>query len=245
VWQRNYLNSEIIDRQTEYWKSNLSNTPVLELPTDHPRPPEQTFNGSYIRFSLDKNLTDKLNAFSRENDVTLFMTLLSAFNILLHKYTGQDDICVGSPIANRTRSEIEPLIGFFVNTLALRSAVKDEFTFLELLDQIRKTTLSAYENQDIPFEKVVDITQPERNIAFSPLFQVMIILQNNPENALSLGELTLESIDFKHTVSKFDITFDFMETETGLVCGIEYNTDCFEAARIERMIGHFSALADA
>ncbi|MCP4181645.1 MAG: amino acid adenylation domain-containing protein, partial [bacterium] len=172
-------------------------------------------------------------------------TLLSAFKVLLNKYTGQDDICVGSPIANRTRSEIEPLIGFFVNTLALRSNLSEDIRFVDLLKQVKQTTLDAYDNQDMPFEKVVDIVQPGRNLSYSPLFQVMMVLQNNPASELSFGELSLKPVEFESTISKFDLTLNFTETTEGLVGGIEYNTDLFDKARIERMTEHFNVLVES
>ena len=140
------------------------------------------------------------------------MTLLSSINVLLYKYTGQDDICVGSPIANRTRAEIEPLIGFFVNTLALRSNVNGDASFLDLLKQVKETTLDAYTHQDIPFERVVDIVQVDRNLSYSPLFQVMLVLNNNPQSEFSSGDLSLKPIEFESNVSKFDMTFNFTET---------------------------------
>jgi acyl carrier protein len=175
IWQRKYIEGEILKKQSAYWKNKLSGTAILELPTDKTRPVEQTFNGANLHFGLDKDISEKLNVLSKENDVTLFMTLLSAFKVLLNKYTGQDDICVGSPIANRTRTEIEPLIGFFVNTLALRSDLSGDISFVDLVKQVKQTTLDAYDNQDMPFEKIVDIIQPQRNLSYSPLFQVMMV----------------------------------------------------------------------
>jgi amino acid adenylation domain-containing protein len=245
VWQRENIEGEVLNKQLEYWKDKLSGTAVLELPTDRPRPVEQTFNGSNQPFSLDKAISEKLNGFSKDHDVTLFMTLLSAFKVLLKKYTGQDDICVGTPIANRTISEIEPLIGFFVNSLALRSYLSGNIRFIDLVKQVKQTALEAYANQDMPFEKVVDIVQQERNLSYSPLFQVMVVLQNNPVSEVSFGELNLSPIEFESTVSKFDLTINFTETAEGLVGGIEYNTDLFNKDSIERMIGHFKVLIES
>jgi len=245
VWQRKYVEGEILTKQSGYWKNKLSGTAILELPADRTRSSEQTFNGANLYFTLDKGISDHLNEFSQENDATLFMTLLSAFNVLLNRYTGQDDICVGSPIANRTRSELEPLIGFFVNTLALRSDLSGGISFVDLIKQVRQTTLDAYGNQDIPFEKVVDTVQPERNLAYSPLFQVMMVLQNNPTGELSFGDLRLSPIEFESNASKFDLTVNFTETAEGLIGGIEYNTDLFGKDRIERMIGHLNVLLES
>ena len=245
IWQRSYLEGERLQRQAAYWKGKLEGVAILELPTDKPRPKEQTFNGKRLPLHLNKALTDKLKQLSKDHDATLFMTLLSVFKILLHRYTGQSDICVGSPIANRTREEIEGLIGFFVNTLALRSDVATDLPFNKFLKNVRATTLEAYENQDIPFEKVVDIIKPERNLTYSSLFQVMMALQNSPVGELSIGELSLKSLEFEQTVSKFDLILEFLETTEGLVGRIEYNTDLFDKERIERMIGHFEVLVSS
>ncbi|UNY98310.1 amino acid adenylation domain-containing protein [Zhouia spongiae] len=244
IWQREYLEGELLQKQSKYWKGKLEGVSILELPTDKPRPKEQTFNGDRLPIHLNKDVTDKLNRLSRENDATLFMTLLSIFKILLHKYTGESDICVGSPIANRTREEVEGLIGLFVNTLALRSDVNTELSFNEFLGRVKQTTLEAYENQDLPFEKVVDMLEPERNLSYSPLFQVMMVLQNNPEGELKFSGLNVESVGIESTISKFEITLDFTETEKGLYGGIEYNTDLFDSDTIERMANHFKVLVE-
>ncbi|UNY98308.1 amino acid adenylation domain-containing protein [Zhouia spongiae] len=244
IWQREYLEGELLQKQSKYWKGKLEGVSILELPTDKPRPKEQTFNGDRLPIHLNKDVTDKLNRLSRENDATLFMTLLSIFKILLHKYTGESDICVGSPIANRTRKELEPLLGFFANILALRTSLDDQMTFVDLLRQVKQTTLEAYENQDLPFEKVVDMLEPERNLSYSPLFQVMMVLQNNPEGELKFSGLNVESVGIESTISKFEITLDFTETEKGLYGGIEYNTDLFDSDTIERMANHFKVLVE-
>lgn len=244
IWQREYLSNEQLGKQLEYWKNNLSDTLLLELPTDYLRPAEQTFNGSKYTFKINSTKTKQLNDLSNNHDVTLFMTLLSALNILLQKYSGQNDICIGTPIANRTRSEVEPLIGFFVNTLALRSDLSEDLSFIELLKQVKKTTLSAYENQDVPFEKVVDMVVTERELSYSPLFQVMMVLQNNPEGDLFFGDLKLDPVDITTNVSKFDLTLNFTEVTTGIDCEIVYNTDLFEKKTIEDMVNHFYVLLD-
>ena len=208
VGQRKYIEGEIINNQLKYWKGKLLNTSILELPLDKVRPKKQTFNGSNLPVYINKDITNKLNLFSRRNEATLFMTLLSIFKVLLYKYTGQKDICVGSPIANRTKVEIEPLLGFFVNTLALRSELSGELSFVDLVKQIKQTTLEAYDNQDVPFEKVVDSILPGRKISYSPLVQAIMVLQNNPVSELSFGELSLKPIKFERVISKFDITLD-------------------------------------
>ena len=244
IWQREYVRGELLEKQSVYWKDKLEGVAILELPTDKPRPKEQTFNGNRLPLHLSKALTDKLKQLSKEHDVTLFMTLLSVFKILLQRYTGQSDICVGSPIANRTREEVEGLIGFFVNTLALRSNVATDLPFNKFLKNVRATTMEAYESQDIPFEKVVDIVEPERNLSYSPLFQVMMVLQNNPGGELKFSGLNIEPVVIESVVSKFDITLDFIETGAGLYGNIEYNTDLFDRATIERLGKHFIVLVE-
>ena len=244
IWQKEYLEGELLQKQADYWKGKLEGVAILELPVDKTRPKEQTFNGNRLPIHLNKDITDKLNQLSRENDATLFMTLLSVFKILLQKYTGQADVCVGSPISNRTREEVEGLIGFFVNTLTLRSDVDPELSFNDFLGTVKVTTLEAYENQDMPFEKVVDIVAPERNLSYSPLFQVMMVLQNNPVGDLKFSGLNIETLEFESAISKFDITLDFTETVNGLYGNIEYNTDLFEPDTIERMAKHFVVLVE-
>ena len=170
------------------------------------------------------------------------MTLLSAFKILLHKYTGMGDICVGTTIANRTREEIEGLIGFFVNTLALRSEVNAELSFNDFLQSVKVTTLEAYENQDLPFEKVVEIVEQERNPAYSPLFQAMMVLQNTPVRKLKLSGLSIEPVELESQSSKFDLVFELNETVEGISGQVEYNTDLFNWDRMKRMIKHFKIL---
>ena len=244
IWQRAYLEGERLQKQATYWKGKLEGVAILELPTDKPRPKEQTFNGNTVCIHLNKCITNKLNLLSQGNNATLFMTLLSIFKILLNKYAGQSDICVGSPITNRTREEVEGLIGVFVNTLAIRSDVDTELRFNEFLGRIRAITLEAYDNQDIPFEKVVDIVQPERNLVYSPLFQVMMVLQNNPRGELKISRLQYEDVAIERFVSRFDITLGLTEMADGLYGSIEYNTDLFDRATIERLGKHFIVLVE-
>ena len=180
VWQRQWLQGEVSDSQLAYWKKQLAGVSVLELPTDHPRPPVQTFRGSKRCFFVPKSLTERLKALSREEGTTLFMTLLAAFQTLLHRYTGKDEIIVGSPVAGRNRTDIEGLIGFFVNTLILRTDFCGDPNFRELLGRVRKVALDAYAHQDLPFEKLVEELHPQRNSSHSPLFQVLFVLQNAP-----------------------------------------------------------------
>ncbi|MDZ7375436.1 MAG: amino acid adenylation domain-containing protein, partial [candidate division KSB1 bacterium] len=242
-WQRNWLQGEVLEQQLAYWKEELADCPaLLELPTDFPRPAVQTSNGAHFTFELPKELSVQLNRLSRQEGATQFMTMLAAFQILLYRYTGQGDFCVGTPIANRNRSETEALIGFFVNTLALRSRISSELSFRQLLARVRETTLSAYAHQDVPFEKVVDAVQPERNMSHSPIFQVMFTYQSTAASEISLPELTIRAVPLENNLAKFDLTLLLDEIETGIQGTFEYNTDLFASARIERMSQHFQRL---
>lgn len=246
VWQRQQLQGEKLESQLSYWKQQLENAPpLLQLPTDRPRPPVQTYRGARQSFLLPKNLTQALKAIAQKAEVTLFMTLLAAFKILLYRYTGQEDIVVGSSIANRNRAEIEGLIGFFVNSLVLRTDVSGNPTFEELLGRVRKVMMGAYANQDLPFEKLVEELQPERAVNYNPLFQVLFILQNTPKVKFELPGLTLTNLKVESTRALFDLHLDITETDSGLECFWEYNTDLFDAARISQMRGHFQTLLEA
>ncbi|MDJ0580938.1 non-ribosomal peptide synthetase [Crocosphaera sp.] len=246
VWQREWLSQERLQNQLDYWKKKLSGlSPLLELPLDYPRPPVQTFEGATEKFSLSQRLTQKLNQLTQQLDATLFMTLLSAFSVLLSRYSRQEDITLGSPIANRKRSEIEPLIGFFLNTLVMRVNLEDNPSVTELIKQVKKTCLEAYTHQDIPFEKLVEELQPERNMSHAPLFQVAFVLQNAPTEELKLPELTVSTIEVDRGIAKFDLSLFVIETEQGLKVNWEYNTDLFERKTITRMMGHFQVLLEA
>ncbi|WDD36956.1 amino acid adenylation domain-containing protein (plasmid) [Nostoc sp. UHCC 0926] len=243
VWQRQWLQGQVLEAQLVYWQKQLgSSLSVLQLPTDRPRPKIQTFRGATKSFSLSTNLTEALKALSRNEDVTLFMTLLAAFKTLLHRYTGQDDILVGSPIANRNRNEIETLIGFFVNTLVLRTDLSGNPSFCELLRRVRECTLSAYAHQDLPFEYLIEDLQPERNLSYNPLFQVMFILQNASTEELKLPGLTLSPLKIETKTAKFDLSLSMEDTESGLTGVFEYSIDLFDSVTISRMVDHFITL---
>jgi non-ribosomal peptide synthetase component F len=245
VWQRQWLAAEMMAEHLAYWREQLAGAPpLLELPTDRPRPPIQTFQGAHIGVALPSRLSEQVQRFSRETGSTLFMTLLAAFKVLLMRYSGQEDVVVGVPVANRTRVEIEPLIGFFVNTLVLRSNLAGNPPFRTLLQQVQERTLEAYEHQEVPFEKVVEDLQPQRNLSYSPLFQVMFVLQNVPKSAMELPELALEPLETASPVAKFDLTLAVQEEAGGLRCEWEYNTDLFDAATVERMAGHFQRVVE-
>jgi len=244
-WQRDWLSGAILEHKMEYWRTQLAGVPVLELPTDFPRPLVQTYNGTNLDFSLTQELTIKLNRLALDRGVTLFMVLTAAYNILLHRYTGQADICVGTPIANRGRTELEPLIGFFVNTLALRTDLSGNPTFAELLSTIQDTTLGAYSHQDVPFERLVEELAVDRNMSYAPLCQVIIVLQNTPlEYHLDLAGLRVEKVPLENSTAKFDLSLSLTELhhKSGggqLVGGIEYNTDLFKESTIERLIQYY------
>ncbi|NJO27407.1 MAG: amino acid adenylation domain-containing protein [Richelia sp. SL_2_1] len=243
AWQRQWLQGEVLETQISYWLKQLENAPkVLELPTDHPRPAIQTFRGATYSFKLSKELSSALNRLSQQQGTTLFMTLLAGFQTLLWRYTAQEDIVVGSPIANRNRTEIEGLIGFFVNTLVLRTNLAGNPSFEELLKRVREVALGAYAHQDLPFELLVERLQPQRDLSYAPLFQVMFVLQNAPMSALGLPGLTLTPLEGDNNTSKFDLTLYMTETESGLVGSLEYNTDLFEENSIQKMAAHLQTL---
>jgi amino acid adenylation domain-containing protein len=245
LWQREWLSEEVLESQLGYWKQQLGGElPVLELPTDRPRPPVQTYRGAKQSFELSKDLTDALKALSRREGVTLFMTLLAAFKTLLYRYTVQEDVIVGSPIANRNWAEIEGLIGFFVNTLVLRSDLGGTPSFRELLGRVREVALGAYAHQDMPFERLVEELQPERDMSYNPLFQVMFVLQNTPMPDGDFSGLALSSLEVESKTARFDLALSLTETEQGLIGSFGYNTDLFDEATIARMVGHLRTLLE-
>ncbi|HEY4383256.1 MAG TPA: condensation domain-containing protein, partial [Ktedonobacteraceae bacterium] len=228
-WQRTWLQKEVLQSQLTYWRQQLAGAPaVLNLPLDHPRPAVQTFAGAQQDMLLPAVLLQELKALSQREGVTLFMTLLAAFQVLLLRYTGQDDLVVGTPIANRTRQELEGLIGFFVNTLVLRTDLSGHPTFEQVLQRVREVCLGAYAHQDIPFEKVVEELEPERDLSHSALFQVMLILQNTPREQGELAGVRLTPLAIESITSKFDLTLTLIEMEAGLQCSLEYSTELFE-----------------
>ncbi len=246
IWQRQWLQGDVLQNQLSYWQQQLEYAPTfLPLPTDRPRGAVQIFNGAYQNFTLSVELTNRLTSLSQSQGVTLFMTLLAAFKILLYRYTGVADILIGSPIANRHHSGIEELIGFFVNTLVLRTDLSGEPNFNELLLRIRSMALSAYAHQDLPFEMLVEALQLERDLSYTPLFQVMFVLQNAPISEVKLSGLEVSLLPVETATSKFDLTLSMENTSTGLVGEWEYNTDLFDRSTIERMTGHFVTLLEA
>ncbi|OKH20883.1 hypothetical protein NIES593_17295 [Hydrococcus rivularis NIES-593] len=241
LWQQNWLQGTVLETQLAYWRKQLSDPSVLELPTPS-RPAVQSFQGATQSILISKTLAESIKALSQKQGVTLFMTLLAAFKTLLYRYTGQEDIIVGSPIANRNRQEIENLIGFFINTLVLRTHLSGNLSFLELLQRIREVTLEAYTHQDLPFEKLVSELQLERDTSRAPLFQVMFVLENAPMPPLELPDLIVQPLDSETGATKFDLTLYLVDTDDGLTASLEYSTDLFEANAIARMLEHFQIL---
>jgi amino acid adenylation domain-containing protein len=245
VWQRENLEGEALDQQVAYWREQLAGAPtVLELPTDRPRPAVQTFDGASHRVELPASVVEPLRALGRREDATLFMTLLAALQVLLSRWSGQRDLVVGSPIAGRTHSELEDLIGFFVNTLVLRARMDDDPTFVELLGRVRETTLDAYGNQDVPFERLVEELNPPRDMSRAPLFQVMFTLQNLGSRVAQGGTLAIEVDQGDAGMSKFDLTVSAFETAGGVGCHFIYNTSLFDAGTIERMAQGFGTVLE-
>ena len=245
-WQRQWLEGAELARQLGYWRGQLAGAPtLLSLPTDRARPQTQSHRGATLPFTVPAAVTAALQALAQRSKGTLFMTLAAAFNVLLARYAGQDDICIGTPIANRQRAELEPLIGFFVNTLVLRTRVDSQAPFERLLAQVRETTLDAYAHQDLPFDQLVDALNPERHASHAPLFQAMLVLQNAPMPALALPELSLQTAQLDGASAKFDLTLTFTPQGEQLGAAFEYATDLFDAATVARMAGHFTRLLEA
>jgi hypothetical protein len=212
VWQREWLRGEVLERQLSYWREQLAGAPaVLELPSDHPRPAVQSFRGSFEPVVIGAEVTARLKELSRREGVTLFMLLLSAWQVLLSRYTGTTDIVVGTPIANRQRGEVEGLIGYFVNALALRTDLSGDPTFHELLRRVREVALGAYLHQDVPFEKLVEELEPERSLSYNPLFQVVFALENTPDFNLQLPGLSIGGVDAEAETAKFDLRLSMSE----------------------------------
>lgn len=244
VWQRRWLDeSGILKQQLTYWQEKLAGVPeMMALATDYPRPNMQSATGATRTFSINRELTEQLGALADNHGCTLYMVVLAAVKTLMYRYTGQEDVCIGTPIANRQYEETQVLIGMFVNTLALRTAVAPEGAFADILASVRRTCLEAYENQDAPFEKVVEAMRLRRNMAVSPLFQVMVSLENaDSENSVE----GVENYPLESRISKFDLSFDFTKVADGMTGAIEYSTVLYRAERIERMVDHLLSILGA
>ncbi|HEY0101521.1 MAG TPA: amino acid adenylation domain-containing protein [Pyrinomonadaceae bacterium] len=242
-WQREWLQGENLERELAFWKKQLEGAPpVLELPTDRPRPEVQSFRGARLRQLLPTELLDGLKTLSRSEGSTVFMTLLAAFQVLLQRYTGQQDIVVGTDIAGRNRQELENLIGFFVNHPVLRTSLEGNPSFRELLKRVREVTLDAFAHQDLPFDKLVSALRPDRNLSRMPIFQVLLVLRNTPIEPLQLSGLKLSLLETENLTSKFDVALFMEETAGGLAAVWNYSTDLFDSDTIERMARHFEGL---
>jgi amino acid adenylation domain-containing protein len=243
VWQRRWLSGEALDAQLEYWRRQLAGSPpVLELPADHPRTAEPGDHGGVEEFTISAESAARLTALARAHGSTLFMTLLAAFQTLLSRHTGSSDIVVGTPVAGRTRSETEQVVGLFLNTLVLRTSLSGDPTFAELLSRARETVLAASAHQDVPFERLVAELQPGRDLGRAPLFQVMLSMNNFPQQDLRLPGVAVSRFPIDSGAAKFDLTLSFTETPDGLRGELEYDRDLFEEATIARLPGHLQTL---
>ena len=244
VWQRNWHQGDDLEAQLDYWTGQLAGVPYLELPADRPRPRVASERGDERTTVLPKSTLDAARALGGSEGATLYMTLLAAFQVLLYRYSGQEEFAVGSPIAGRNRPELEGLIGFFVNTLVLRGDLSGDPVFRELLRRVRRTAIDAYTHQDVPFEKLVTIAHPERDASHTPLFQVMFALQNVPAAVLRAPELVVTPLELPSATSMFDLTLFATEVPEGLRLCLEYSTDLFDAATADRMLAHYRILIE-
>ncbi len=245
LWQREWLQGEVLERQLDYWRRQLASVPPLELPTDRPRPAVRTHNGGAIPLALGERLQHDLRRFAQQEGSTLFIVLTAAYKALLHHWTTQEDISIGTLIANRRRPEIEGLIGFFANSLVLRTDLSGDPSFRELLRRERDTSLDAHAHQDLPFEKLVEALNPPRDLARTPMFQVMLILLNAPGEALELPGLKLQPLAIDSRTSKMEMTLYLTETPAGVDGFIEYNTDLFDHSTLARLIDHYQRVLEA
>ncbi|MEQ1975256.1 amino acid adenylation domain-containing protein [Xenorhabdus sp. SGI240] len=247
LWQRQWLQGDVLEKQVSFWRKALQGAPaLLELPTDRPRPAVQSYHGDHVAFTLSPALSDGLKALSQRHSSTLFMTLLAAWSILLARISGQQDVVIGTPIANRQHSELEPLIGFFANTLALRVKLEDNPTVGALLAQVKAHALAAYVHQDLPFEQLVEALQPPRSLSYSPIFQVMLALDNTPiQQSLELPNLELDELPLTRRSTHFDLSLSMNDTENGIIGELEYASDLFDRASIERLASYLQTLLAA
>jgi amino acid adenylation domain-containing protein len=241
LWQRKYLTRDILDKKLQYWTKKLEGITPLELPTDFARPAIQNSEGALYDFKLEQELVAGLERINRETGTTLFMVLLAAYKVFLYRYTSQEDLSVGTAVAGRQQKALEQMVGFFVNTLVIRSIVNPNQTFSAFLEEVKRNTLEAFENQELPFEKLVETVVKERDLSRTPLFQTMLVLQNTPEMPeLKLGKAKITSDDFEISTSKFDFSMELMPTQNGSLNGrVEYSTEVFELNTIQTMTRHF------
>ncbi|NVE01915.1 condensation domain-containing protein, partial [Massilia sp. BJB1822] len=247
AWQRGWLQGEALQAQLAYWRGHLAGAPaLLALPADRARPAQQSYRGESVACRLPAELTAGLKALSQQHGVTLFMTLLAGWSVLLGRLSGQDDVVVGTPVANRQRRELEGLIGFFVNTLALRVRLEDDPSVESLLQQVKESALAAYGHQDVPFEQVVEALRPVRSMSHSPVFQAMLSLNNTPAMpALALPGLTLSNVTQEQLMAHFDLTLALEESGDELLGTISYASDLFDRSTVARWAGHLETLLRA
>ena len=241
AWQREWLQGEVLESQLSYWKKQLEGKlPVINLPTDKPSPDVQTFQGARRSLILPESLTKELKSFSQKQEVTLFTTLLAGFYILINWYTQQEDIIIGTDVANRNFAEIEGLIGFFINQLVLRTKVSDNSNFQEFLMQVLEVTLGAYSHQSLPFSKLVEVINPDRDLSRHPIFQVKFVLQNTPMPPLEIAGLTITVLDdVDNGTVPLDLLLDMIETDKGMAAMLKYNTDLFNVNTIDNMLKNY------
>ena len=245
AWQRRWLSGQVWEEQAGYWKQALAGAPaLLELPTDRPRPARQDYAGGSIGIELEAGLTQELKALSRRHGATIYMTLLAGWAALLSRLSGQEEVVIGSPVANRMRAEIEPLIGFFVNTLALRIDLSGSPSVVELLERVKERTLEGQQHQDLPFEQVVEIVEPPRSLGHTPVFQVELEWQNAPAGELELPGLRLAPLETPQETARFDLSLTLRESERGIVGGLEYATALFDRETVERYLGYWRVLLE-
>ena len=242
-WQRQWLTDQVLTPQLRYWKQKLDGAPpLIDLPCDRPRPIHPSFKGARLSFCLPKSVTQRLKAISQRHNATLFMSLLTAFNILLHRYTRQSTLLVGTPTANRNQPELEEIVGFFANTLVIRTDIDAQFTLIDLLKQVRETALEAYAHQTLPLEKLVQALQPDRNLSYTPIFQMMFAMQDLPESAWQMPDLSVQTEPVDTRTAKLDLSLSMRSHSEELIGTFEYSTDLFDTATINRMISHFQTL---
>jgi hypothetical protein len=244
VWQRRWLQGEVLQQQLGYWKQQLAGIPALKLPTDYPRSEARTFPGATQFFVLSSPLSTRLKALGQQEGMTLFMILLAALNILLHYYIGQDDIAVGTDVANRNRAETEGLIGFFINQLVLRTDLSGNPGFREVLQRVKEVTLGAYVHQDLPFDRLLMELNPERDLSRTPLCQIKLILQNTPPYKAVLPDLRIEVVELKQNVAKLDMLLHMAEKDDELFGWLDYRTDLFSSQTVKRFVSLFEAVLE-
>ena len=245
AWQRGWLRGEVLESQLRYWRKQLEGLRILELPTDRPRPAAASYRGASEKIHLSEEVTQRLKRLSQREGVTLFMILLAGFQVLLARYSGQQDIAVGTPIAGRNRQETEGLVGLFIKALVIRVSVGGNPSVSELLARVREAALGAYAHQDVPFDKLVEELRPERSLSHQPLFQVWFVSQDIPAERMDLPGLRVESFPGDENVMKFDLMLAFTEGQRELTGTLRYSTDLFDRRRIKRMLSHYEYILEA